>query len=66
VWRTAPRDLATLRAHATYWFFGAGLTNVGVTIYATDLQSGTGTSYTNTFGTSFQPIQDTSAFHTCP
>ena len=52
--------------NGNYWFFGAGLTNVGVSILVQDLQSGTMKPYTNSFGTSFAPIQDTSAFHTCP
>ena len=49
-----------------FWFFGAGLTNVGVSILVQDLPSGTMKTYTNTVGTAFQPIQDTSAFSTCP
>jgi virginiamycin B lyase len=52
--------------NGNYWFFGAGLTNVGVTTLVQDLQSGTMKTYTNPVGTSFQPVQDTSAFHTCP
>jgi virginiamycin B lyase len=52
--------------NGNYWFFGAGLTNVGVSVFVQDLQSGTMKPYMNTFGTSFAPVQDTSAFHTCP
>ena len=53
--------------NGSYWVFAAGLTNVGVQIFVTDLQTGTqGQGYANDFGTAFPPIQDTSALHTCP
>ena len=52
--------------NGNYWFFAAGLTNVGVTTLVQDLQSATMKTYTNTSGTAFPPIQDTSAFRTCP
>ena len=49
-----------------YWVFAAGLTNVGVTLTVTDGQSGAVQVYTNEDGVAFSPIQDTSAFDTCP
>jgi hypothetical protein len=49
-----------------YWVFGAGLTNVAVTLRVTDTQSGILHTYTNAQGNAFQPIQDTAAFATCP
>ncbi len=49
-----------------YWVFSAGLTNVGVTLVVTDTQHGTVQSYVNPLGTAYQPVQDTSAFATCP
>lgn len=49
-----------------YWVFAAGLTNVEVTITVTDTHSGSVKTYTNALGTAFAPIQDTSAFATCP
>jgi hypothetical protein len=52
--------------NGNYWVFLAGLTNVGVTTVVQDLQSATMKTYTNNVGTAFQPVQDTSAFHTCP
>ncbi|HKD17605.1 MAG TPA: hypothetical protein VKG23_07020 [Thermoanaerobaculia bacterium] len=52
--------------NGNYWFFGAGLTNVAVSTIVQDLQSATMKTYTNNFGTSFPPVQDTSAFRTCP
>ena len=53
--------------NGNFWFFGAGLTNVGVQIFVTDLQNPQSTKlYTNDFGTAFPPMQDTSALHTCP
>jgi Domain of unknown function (DUF4394) len=49
-----------------YWVFAGGLTNVKVDLTITDVASGTSTVYHNPQGTAFQPIQDTSAFATCP
>jgi predicted esterase len=49
-----------------YWVFAAGLTNVETTITVTDTQNGTVESYHRAGGPAFQPIQDTSAFATCP
>ena len=50
-----------------YWVFAAGLTNLGVTLTVTDLQSGPlMKTYENPIGTPFAPIQDTGAFRTCP
>ncbi len=50
----------------SYWFFAAGLTNVGVDIYVQDLKTGDSRNYSNPIGTPFPPIQDTTAFSTCP
>ncbi len=50
----------------SYWVFAAGLTNVEVTLTVTDTSDGTVKTYPNSLGTPFQPIQDTSAFATCP
>src|SRR6185295_1277941 len=49
-----------------YWFFGAGLTNVRVDLKVTDTKTGAVNIYTNPQGTTFKPIQDSSAFATCP
>jgi hypothetical protein len=49
-----------------YWVFAGGLTNVEVTLMVTDLQNGGSRTYMNPSGTAFLPIQDTSAFGTCP
>jgi hypothetical protein len=49
-----------------YWVFAGGLTNVQVTMNVTDMANGTVMTYTNPANTAFQPIQDTSAFATCP
>jgi hypothetical protein len=49
-----------------YWVFAGGLTNVAVTMNVTDMANGTVKTYTNPANTAFQPIQDTSAFATCP
>jgi len=48
------------------WAFAAGLTNVEVTTTVRDTQTGTTQTYTNPLGTPFAPVQDTSAFATCP
>jgi hypothetical protein len=42
------------------------LTNVEVTLRVTDTRNGTVQTYFNPLGTAFQPVQDTSAFATCP
>jgi hypothetical protein len=49
-----------------FWVFAGGLTNVAVTMTVTDTQTGTQKMYQNPANTAFQPIQDTSAFSTCP
>jgi len=48
------------------WVFAGGLTNVEVTMTVTDSQTGAIKIYRNPQGAPFQPIQDTSAFATCP
>ena len=52
--------------NSSYWTFAGGLTNVNVRLTVTDTQTGAVKTYTNPQGTPFQPIQDTSAFATCP
>jgi hypothetical protein len=49
-----------------YWVFAGGLTNVEVMIRVEDTETGDVRNYTNPLRTPFQPIQDTSAFATCP
>jgi hypothetical protein len=49
-----------------FWVFSGGLTNVEVTLAVTDTRTGTVATYANPLGTPFEPIQDTSAFATCP
>jgi hypothetical protein len=49
-----------------FWVFAGGLTNVQTTITVTDSVTGVVKTYTNPQGTAFQPVQDTSAFATCP
>jgi len=50
----------------TYWVFAGGLTDQGVNITVTDTKSGAKNVYKNPRGTPFAPVQDTSAFATCP
>lgn len=48
------------------WVFAGGLTNVEVVLTVTDTKTGTVFRRTNPLNTPYQPIQDTSAFATCP
>jgi hypothetical protein len=52
--------------NSRYWTFAGGLTDVNVVLTVTDTQTGAVRTYTNPQGVAFQPIQDTSAFATCP
>jgi hypothetical protein len=49
-----------------YWVFAGGLTDVDTVITVTDTATGASKRYNNPQGTPFQPLQDTSAFATCP
>ena len=52
--------------NTSYWVFAGGLTNFEVTLEVRDMQTGAFKTYVNPLNTAFQPIQDTSAFATCP
>lgn len=52
--------------NSRYWVFAAGLTDVEVTLRITDTANGTVRTFINPLGTPFKPVQDTSAFATCP
>ncbi|HEX4962832.1 MAG TPA: M64 family metallopeptidase [Thermoanaerobaculia bacterium] len=49
-----------------FWVYAGGLTDVRVDITVTDTKTGTVKTYSNPQGAKFQPIQDSSAFNTCP
>ncbi len=49
-----------------FWVFAGGLTNVRTVITVTDTKTGAVKTYVNPQVKAFQPIQDTSAFATCP
>ena len=49
-----------------FWVFAGGLTNVQVRLTVTDTQTGVVKTYDNPQGRAYQPVQDTSAFATCP
>ena len=51
---------------SSYWTFAGGLTDIQVVMTVTDTQTGATRAYTNPQRTAFQPIQDTSAFASCP
>ncbi len=53
-------------SNPAYWVFAAGLTNVEVTLRVTDTHTGSVKTYVNPLGNAFAPVQDTSAFATCP
>jgi hypothetical protein len=57
-------DGCSLGGH--YWFFAGGLTNSRVVLTVTDTKTNTVKKYTNPENAAFEPIQDTSAFATCP
>ena len=50
----------------SYWVFAGGLTNVKVTITVTDTLTHLSHQYNNPANTTFEPIQDTGTFKTCP
>ncbi len=52
--------------NSRYWVFAGGLTNVEVTLTVNDMQNATTRTYVNPMNVAFQPIQDTSAFPSCP
>jgi hypothetical protein len=58
--------LNTCGSFGRFWVFAGGLTNVNVWMTVTDTQTGAVKTYINPINTPFQPIQDTSAFSTCP
>jgi hypothetical protein len=49
-----------------YWVFVAAATNVELHITVTDTQTGQVRTYFNPLGKAALPVQDTSAFATCP
>ncbi len=49
-----------------YWVFAGGLTDVNVVIRVRDSETGAVQTYVNPLHAAFQPIEDTSAFATCP
>jgi CSLREA domain-containing protein len=51
--------------NSRYWFFAAGLTNVGVSLTVTDTHTGQVKTYSNPLNRTFVSILDTSAFNTC-
>jgi hypothetical protein len=53
-------------ANPRYWVFAAGVTSVQQTLTVTDTTAGRTRTYFNPAGRPFAPIQDTSAFATCP
>jgi len=54
------------RSNGHLWVLAGGLTNVEVNMVVEDQSTGDQRRYFNPPGTAFQPIQDTTAFATCP
>ncbi|HUP23280.1 MAG TPA: fibronectin type III domain-containing protein [Thermoanaerobaculia bacterium] len=52
--------------NSRFWVFAGGLTDVKVTLTVSDMSNGVTKTYFNPLNTPFEPIQDTSAFATCP
>ncbi len=52
--------------NSRYWVFAAGLTNVRVDLTVTDTATGAVKTYFNPLNQPYQPLQDTTAFATCP
>jgi len=52
--------------NSRFWVFAGGLTNVEVILTVTDTHNGAVKTYVNPMNTALAPIQDTSAFATCP
>ena len=48
-----------------FWFFAAGMTDVGVDLVVQDTKTGVVRHYSNPAGAPFAPIQDTNAFAGC-
>jgi pre-peptidase/Leucine Rich Repeat (LRR) protein len=49
-----------------FWVYAGGLTNVDTTVVVTDTMTSLQKTYHNPQGTPFRPIQESSAFETCP
>ena len=53
-------------ANGHRWVFAAGLTDLETLLRVTDTQTGEVRTYSNAAGAAFAPVQDTTAFATCP
>jgi len=63
---TVVKALDGCAVNQRFWLFAGGLTNVRVALRVTDLATGNVRGYVNPLNKPFQPIQDVSAFATCP
>jgi hypothetical protein len=63
---TVVKVLTACGVNNRYWVFAGGLTNVRTVLTVTDTQTGSLKTYINPQNTTYQPIQDTNAFATCP
>lgn len=50
---------------SNFWFFAAGMTDVGVDLVVLDTKTGAVRRYSSPAGSAFKPIQDTNAFAGC-
>ena len=51
---------------SNFWFFAAGMTDVGVDLVVLDTKTGAVRRYSSPAGSAFKAIQDTNAFAGCP
>ncbi|MGE3273989.1 MAG: hypothetical protein AB7O67_02680 [Vicinamibacterales bacterium] len=65
-WNVLVQVVNQCPSNGHYWVFAAGQTDVAVDIQVTDTSTGVRRVYQNPLGSRFAPVQDTSAFATCP
>jgi hypothetical protein len=65
-WELVVKVLNACPVNERFWVFAGGLTNVQVVLRVIDAPTGAVRHYFNPQITPFQPVQDTSAFATCP
>jgi hypothetical protein len=65
-WESLVKVVNACSLNNRFWVFNSATTNVDFVLTVTDTQRGQARTYSNPLGRPAQPIQDTSAFATCP